>query len=274
MKPYLPLLGAAFFLLLTASGNPSKKISTELKIQEPYPPISGSFSGKTIDESPDPLVAYRWENPQADDDLQTYILYPETVTHEATGKVSKNAQGAIKITEPVSLRFDFGQVNAGWLEFDSKDLAGKVTMSISEYTEPAILNAGAQHPVKTAEPVRYGDTYRLELNKELYEGVRYGWIHVASVEDPFTIDEVRLVCQIKPTNYEGSFSCNDPELTRIWYTGAYTVKMNLLKDYFGAILMERSDWHSWTGDAHPSQAASMGSIHAGCAGTFTGKPCS
>lgn len=257
MKPYLPLLGAAFFLLLTASGNPSKKISTELKIQEPYPPISGSFSGQEVDESPDPLVAYRWENPQADDDLQTYILYPETVTHEATGKVSKNAQGAIKITEPVSLRFDFGQVNAGWLEFDSKDLAGEVTMSISEYTEPAILNAGAQHPVKTAEPVRYGDTYRLELNKELYEGVRYGWIHVASVEHPFTIDEVRLVCQIKPTNYEGSFSCNDPELTRIWYTGAYTVKMNLLKDYFGAILMERSDRHSWTGDAHPSQAASM-----------------
>jgi hypothetical protein len=46
-------------------------------------------------------------------------------------------------------------------------------------------------------------------------------------------------------------------LTRVWYTGAYGVKLNLLKDYLGAILMDRGDRHSWTGDAHPSQAASM-----------------
>src|SRR5690606_24997177 len=67
----------------------------------------------------------------------------------------------------------------------------------------------------------------------------------------------RLICQIKPTNYRGSFDSNDTLLNRIWYTGAYTVKLNLLKDHFGAILMERSDRHSWTGDAHTSQAASM-----------------
>ncbi|RZM12739.1 MAG: hypothetical protein EOO88_45260, partial [Pedobacter sp.] len=46
-------------------------------------------------------------------------------------------------------------------------------------------------------------------------------------------------------------------LTRIWYTGAYTLKLNLLKDYLGAILMNRGDRFSWTGDAHPAQAASM-----------------
>jgi alpha-L-rhamnosidase len=62
---------------------------------------------------------------------------------------------------------------------------------------------------------------------------------------------------VKPVNYRGSFSASDPELTRIWYTGAYTVKLCLQKDYFGAILMERSDRHSWTGDAYPAQAASM-----------------
>jgi hypothetical protein len=35
------------------------------------------------------------------------------------------------------------------------------------------------------------------------------------------------------------------------------VKLNLLQDYFGAILMERSDRQSWTGDAHPAQAAAL-----------------
>ena len=53
---------------------------------------------------------------------------------------------------------DFGQVNAGWLAFDSDDLAGEVEMSISEYTEPAVLNAGAQHPVKTAAAERRYET--------------------------------------------------------------------------------------------------------------------
>lgn len=48
--------------------------------------------------------------------------------------------------------FDFGQVNAGWLAFDSDDLAEEVEMSISEYTEPAVLNAGAQHPSKRRPP--------------------------------------------------------------------------------------------------------------------------
>jgi len=35
------------------------------------------------------------------------------------------------------------------------------------------------------------------------------------------------------------------------------VKLNLTKDYFGAILMDRGDRFSWTGDAHPSQAAAL-----------------
>ena len=43
---------------------------------------------------------------------------------------------------------DFGQENAAWLEFDSIDMTGEVTMSISEYNEPAILNEGAQSRIK------------------------------------------------------------------------------------------------------------------------------
>ena len=105
--------------------------------------------------------------------------------------------------------------------------------------------------------LRYGNTYRLELNDALYEGVRFAWIHVKSFSKTWHIKNVRLVCQVRPTNYLGSFFCNDPELTRIWYTGAYLVKLNMLQDYFGAILMERSDRHSWTGDAYPAQAAAL-----------------
>jgi alpha-L-rhamnosidase len=229
---------------------------------EPYHYTNGSFKGTAVPESPDPLVAYRWDSTKASDDLQIYILKPEQVITDNPASfqnlqslAGKSPMVTVKGTG--SIRVDFGQVNAAWLEFDSDDMHGKVEMSISEFNQPAVVNIGAQNRFKTKAPARYGSTYRLELNDQLYEGVRYGWIHVRSFDTIWHIKNIRLVCQIKPTNYEGSFSCSDTMLTRIWYTGAYGVKLNLLKDYFGAILMERSDRFSWTGDAYTSQAAAL-----------------
>lgn len=222
-----------------------------------YPAIKAVPTGTQIVQSPDPLVHYRWDNPTARDGLEHYILRPTVMTADRPDVVIAHSDGNYTVTGACDIRFDFGQVNAGWLEFDSPDYNGEIEMSISEFNEPAVFNIGSQHPKKTAKPVKHGHTYRLELNKELYEGVRYGWIHIRTLDRPMEIRSPRLVCQIKPTNYNGSFETNDTLLTRIWYTGAYTVKLNLLKDHFGAILMERSDRHSWTGDAHVSQAASM-----------------
>lgn len=229
---------------------------------QPYRYIQAVSSGSTVPESPDPLVAWRWEAPLATDQLEIYTLPPVQIASNEPGSFDNLRSLAIgkeviTVKGTGELMMDFGQVNAAWLEFDSDDFNGRVEMSISEYNEPAILNAGAQNRIKTLEPVRYGNTYRLELNDELYEGVRYGWIHVRSFESEWHIQDIRLVCQVKPTNYNGSFESTDPDLTRIWYTGAYGVKLNLLKEFFGAILMERSDRFSWTGDAYTSQAASL-----------------
>ena len=117
-------------------------------------PVRGSFCGEKVPESPDPLVAYRWERPLASDDLEHYELHPLSIEmRTASGKTRSIRPGRpIRIDEPCTLMLDFGQVNAGWLAFDSDDLAGEVEMSISEYTEPAVLNAGAQHPSKRPPP--------------------------------------------------------------------------------------------------------------------------
>ena len=147
------------------------------------------------------------------------------------------------------ITLDFGRENPAWVEFDSPDCPGNVEMSISEYRAPL--------PGKTRAPVKHGNTYRLEINKELYEGVRFAWIKVKSPSTPWHITGIRAVCQAKPVNYNGSFSCSDPLLTRIWYTCRYSVRAAYCKDYFGAILMERGDRISWTGDAHISQGASL-----------------
>jgi alpha-L-rhamnosidase len=266
--------GAAAFqavqsLAHTAVGQSPQTISTAhllptgSNIPEPYVLLhGGKFDGPLIPESPDLLVRYRWSSPQAADDLQIYALSP-IATFTDTPALFRNmgaaslSPDAITVEGSGSIRFDFGVESAAWLEFDSPDLTGSVEMSISEYDEPAVENTGPKHRLKTFTPQRYGNTFRLELNSELYEGVRFGWIHVREFEKPWHITAVRIVCQVKPTNYNGRFSCSDEMLTRIWYTGAYSVKANFCKDYFGAILMDRGDRISWTGDAHPAQAAAL-----------------
>ncbi len=232
-------------------------ISLFAQIKEPYQPVNnGSWTGIAVKESPDPLITYRWKSPKATDSLQTYILKPKKIAGlpESSFTITKNQT---TVSGTGTLLFDFGVESAGWIEFDSNDLVDSVEVSISEYNEPAILNAGAQHRIKTRAPIKYGNTYRLELNDFLYEGVRFAWIHVRNFSKTWHMKNVRLMCQVRPVNYSGSFSCSDPELTRIWYTGAYLVKINMLQEYFGAILMERSDRHSWTGDAYPAQAAAL-----------------
>ncbi|WP_436833837.1 alpha-L-rhamnosidase C-terminal domain-containing protein [Parapedobacter sp. DT-150] len=227
----------------------------------PYLPVHGGhFSGKTVGDSPDPLVSYVWE--QETDDLQIYCLKATDVVTDHPGSFENLASvmgddGNILVNGEGTLCFDFGVESAAWLEFESPDLSGEVLMSISEYNQPAIVNSGPQSPHKTAKPVKYGNTYRLELNAELYEGIRFGWIHVTKFDKPWHITNVRLVCQTKPVNYRGHFESSNTLLNRMWYTGAYGVKLNLLKDHIGAILMDRGDRHSWTGDAYISQGVSM-----------------
>ena len=228
-------------------------------IAEPYPALQGgSFSGPKVKLSPDPLVAYRWPHPRASDGLQTYALRPTAVYTQAPKSFSNlnsatTRQCNITIHGTGAIRVDFGVESAAWLEFDSPDLNGrKVELGVSEFNSPA--HEGDSIGV----PEKIGDTYRVRLNPQYYEGVRFGWIYIRNFSGkPWHITAIRAVCQIKPTNYTGSFSCSDPMLTRIWYTGAYTVKLNLLKNYFGAILMNRGDRISWVGDAHVAQSAAM-----------------
>src|SRR5579871_90318 len=167
MKRCLPFL---LFALLYLS-------QLNAQVKEPFSYLkNGSYSAKSIKQSPDPLINYTWNNPQANDSLQLYTLYPKKIIANPANSFITIHQGKLQsyiVKGKGSLMFDFGVESAGWLEFDSDDLIDSVEMSISEYNEPAIVNEGAQHPVKTKAPVKYGNTYRLELNNELYEGVRF-----------------------------------------------------------------------------------------------------
>lgn len=256
----LCILAAGLFPLAAADHNtpgPLRALVPQVlpDIQQPYPALNGgAFDGPAVKESPDPLVAYRWQNPKASDGLQIYALSPVAAVADPAGAFDNPAsataeKSSITVMGAGSIRLDFGTECPAWVEFDSPDCPGGVEMGISEYNEPA--------PGKIAVPIKHGKTWRLELNDELYDGLRFAWIHVKQPASPWHITAIRAVCQVKPTNYAGSFSCSDPLLTKAWYMSAYGVKASLCKDYFGAILMERGDRMSWTGDAHTSQAAAL-----------------
>jgi alpha-L-rhamnosidase len=255
----ITVAGVAATNIVVGGTNGPPPIFGSSPIAEPYPYVSsGSFSGPAVPLSPDPLVAYRWPDPQATDGLQIYLRKPITVTADTNSSFANlpsltGDNPNVTVKGAGSIQMDFGQENAAWLEFDSPDLTGTVEMSIGEYNQPEVIQSGP----KTAVPAKYGNTYRLELNSQLYEGVRFGWIHIMSFTNQWHITGLRLVCQTKPANYNGSFSCSDPMLTRIWYAGAYTVKLNLEANYFGAILIDRGDRISWAGDAHCAQAAAL-----------------
>lgn len=224
-------------------------------IEEPYGYVDAAgMTGAAVPESPDPLVAYRWAKPQAADPFEIYLLRPKAVSADKPESF-ENLNSLVSDKPDVTvkgegrIRVDFGVESAAWVEFDSPDCPGDVAMSLSEYNEPGVH--------KTAAPVKHGNTYRLELNKELYEGLRFAWIEVKTPTAPWHITAVRAVCQAKPANYLGSFSCSDPLLTKVWYMCAYGVRASFCKDYFGSILMDRGDRMSWTGDAHTSQAAAL-----------------
>lgn len=247
----------------TAAAATKRATGDSWPIAEPYPPLNGgAFSGPAVKESDDPLVRYRWVNPKAGDDLQVYQLRPVAAQADQPNSFQNLASITtsrcnVTVSGVGSIRVDFGVESAAWLEFDSPDFSGVVEMSISEYNRPGVVNPGPAHPVKTLAPQRYGNTFRLELNPDLYEGVRFGWIHVRTFDQPWHLTAVRAVCQAKPTNYNGSFSCSDPLLTRIWYAGAYGVRVAFQHDFMGAILMDRGDRFGWSGDCNPIQAAAL-----------------
>ncbi len=160
--------------------------------------------------------------------------------------------------EPTVLELDFGVESAAWLEFEADGLSRPPVAAISEYNRPGVVNEGAEVPFKCMQMKQDGSTWRLSTNREHYEGVRFAWIDLSTCTDfPITLRNIRLACQTIPVNYQGSFSSDNRMFNRIWETAAYAVKLNLLPDYIGAILMERSDRHSWTGDAYVSQAVAL-----------------
>ena len=212
----------------------------------------GSFSGPTVPESPDLLVRYRWDEVMADDSWQKLPVHPVSVKSvsnpTAFNHLSSllNDDQQVTVLDSGTVLLDFGRELAGWLEFSSPNLAASTVISVSEALDPDTATSG------TLRGYQRGATrvYRLVLNENegLYTGFRYAWLEFGTPVYPWHITELDAQWLVKPANYEGSFRASDPELTRMWYTGAYSVRLNFGKEWISSILRPRGDRFPWAGD--------------------------
>lgn len=250
-------------LLQSASPPPS--------LVEPYPLLHGNdpAGNPAVASSPDPLVATTWSSATNITGLQRYetvapIAWLATPASSFTGldTLAAGKTTQVHVVAPGSLRLDFGREHAAWFEIVSKDLGaavslGDVRLSVSEYNEP--------WPGKSQTPKEYANgAYRLETNSQLYEGVRYAWIifdppasSLSATTSSWTIEGVKIVSQVKPVDYTGSFKSSDAVLEQAWYSGAYGSRLNMMPYGFNSILMDRGDRVSIQGDGHPTMAAAL-----------------
>ena len=116
--------------------------------------------------------------------------------------------GVVEVTGYGSLGLDFGSECGGWLElgFESPDLASPaaaaVLLSTSEFRVPQFTtgtgpsNNGGN--CTKAVVALGGGRFQLQLNSELYEGLRYGWIHVVPAPPPGYADPASLHLVMSP----------------------------------------------------------------------------
>jgi hypothetical protein len=241
-------------------------------IPEPYGLLSGgAFDGPPVPASLDPLVSYVWGPGANFSAMQVFLLPPVKAAAApaaaATGLPTLSApygSAAAVVTANATLMLDWGVEHAGWLEW-----------AVAAAVDPRVTVIGGLSEYNTLSPVTGlmagtpydgGLQFRLELNKpgmNLYNGLRYAWLILTFApscgpECAVTLTGVQAVAQVLPMNYEGSFASDDSVLDRVWYTGAWSTRVNLLPNFFGSELLDRGDRAPpFQGDCHVAQSVGM-----------------
>lgn len=280
----------------------TNKIPTQDEDQppdEPFPDLFGfdPFGRPSIQQSPDPLVSYSWDAAVNTSELQIYrvldvydrsnhTIIPVSAADivYSTDGVAVAAAPAVpavayyNVSDSVIVQIDWGVERAAWLEFrlvsattDGNGRNESIIDPLSDWdVEASLSEFNTPYPGKKMKPIRYGTSYfRLETNKELYEGVRFTWIYLTSKRretttttttastPPLILSDVTLVAKVKPIAYDATFQSSNDRLTQIWYTGAYGVRLNMEGSQFNSILVDRGDRVAIQGDGHPTMATAL-----------------
>ena len=144
---------------------------------------------------------------------------------------------------PAQVLVDFGQELAGRLVLRGTEGAA-LKIRTGEWREACFHAAPA---------LDNGGPFELKLSAQSdittpYSAFRYALISFPDAH-AVSLSKLQLDHKYYPVAYDGSFSCSDPLLTRVWYTGAYTAHACMQEEIWDAPKRDRG---LWSGDLLPT----------------------
>ena len=188
------------------------------------------------------------------------VVNPEGLLVSNGGQVTKEARNACVLRhngEPPGILLDFGKELHGGVRisvceghFSSRTTRLRVRFgesameAMSELSGPG--NATNDHTARDS----IVDVSLLGATEFGTTGFRFVRIDLME-EGTLELQSVQAVFLHRDIEYKGSFRSSDPQLDRIWETGAYTVHLNMQDYLWDGIKRDRL---VWTGDMHPEVA--------------------
>lgn len=144
---------------------------------------------------------------------------------------------------------DAGKETCGFLQLDLEAAGGEVIdCHYSEHLRP---NGDVVVQAATGVLNATTDRYRCRAGRQHHQffswkGFRYVLLVFRNIRKPLKIRAVDYTFTSYPVERQGSFTCSDPLLNRIWETGVYTEQLCMHDAYMDCPWREQAQW--W-GDA-------------------------
>jgi len=172
----------------------------------------------------------------------------EFVGREPAGSADRLFDG--KTVKPsrkgdVELCFDLGEQSCGYFNFQIKADAGVIVdLNAVEYiTSDGII----QHTMGNRNGIRYitrqGTNRFMSLKRR---SGQYLFVTLRNQKTPVEIKSLRIIESTAPVKAEGSFSCSDPMLNRVWKMSERTLQLCMEDTFTDCPLYEQT---LWIGDA-------------------------
>lgn len=155
---------------------------------------------------------------------------------------------------PASLLLDFGYEIHGGIRIlawqDSTGRGAKVRVRFGESVMEAMSEPGGEGNATNDHARRdiHTEIGMMSMNRIGETGFRFVRLDLEEKDVQLSLKSVAGVLVYKDVPYQGSFSCSDPLLNRIWDVGAYTVHLNMQEYIWDGIKRDRL---VWVGDMHP-----------------------
>lgn len=141
--------------------------------------------------------------------------------------------------EQPSFVLDFGRELTGRVVVESEGPATVLVGTGESFDEAVEAPWGGMRPLDVGTDKKGATPY------SAFRYARVSFVPTPGASSVQTVTSITLDHLYYPVEYKGSFSCSDPLLTKIWYTGTHTAHMCMQEEIWDA--PKRDRWH-WMGD--------------------------